>query len=255
MGIAIIPISIIDVDTHINAVESFNVFSNVIRNVYMLDYSHYESPITLVFGLKYCFCQYTHHLFVRRHGILFSLWVIRKVKHQIGQPLFKRGIVLELFKQFHIVCHDGNDDLLQGSFTFKPRTLHIGVLHGVFIFFILGYHCRDFKNLSADIIRIVPVDVSEHIVEVGKDHRKQIHLRLDNMADIVAGAQKMVDRVATFCEKNVEVGNAIARASKLFEENHQRLVEGRQSIVKAANEVIAAGVKLTPGKELPEASE
>lgn len=79
--------------------------------------------------------------------------------------------------------------------------------------------------------------------------------QLDNMADIVAGAQKMVDRVATFCEKNVEVGNAIARASKLFEENHQRLVEGRQSIVKAANEVIAAGVKLTPGKELPEASE
>ena len=79
--------------------------------------------------------------------------------------------------------------------------------------------------------------------------------QLDNMADIVNGAQKMVDRVATFCEKNVEVGNAIARASKLFEENTLRLVEGRQSIVKAANEVIAAGVKLTPGKELPETSE
>lgn len=79
--------------------------------------------------------------------------------------------------------------------------------------------------------------------------------QLDNMADIVAGAQKMVDRVATFCEKNVEVGNAIARASKLFEENQLRLVEGRQSIVKAANEVIAAGVKLTPGKELPQTSE
>ncbi len=79
--------------------------------------------------------------------------------------------------------------------------------------------------------------------------------QLDNMADIVAGAQKMVDRVALFCEKNVEVGNAIERASKLFDENHQRLMSGRQSIVKAAQEVIDAGVKLTPGKVLPEATE
>ncbi|MBO4465234.1 MAG: DNA recombination protein RmuC [Bacteroidales bacterium] len=79
--------------------------------------------------------------------------------------------------------------------------------------------------------------------------------QLDNMADIVAGAQKMVDRVALFCEKNAEVGNAIERASKLFEENQQRLVSGRQSIAKAAQEVIDAGVKLTPGKVLPEVTE
>ena len=79
--------------------------------------------------------------------------------------------------------------------------------------------------------------------------------QLDNMADIVSGAQKMVDRVATFCEKNAEVGNALGRTVKLFEENTQRLVDGRQSIVKAANEVIAAGVKLTPGKVLPEVAE
>ena len=79
--------------------------------------------------------------------------------------------------------------------------------------------------------------------------------QLDNMADIVNGAQKMVDRVATFCEKNVEVGNALGRTVKLFEENTQRLVDGRQSIVKAANEEIAAGGKLTPGKILPETQE
>ena len=79
--------------------------------------------------------------------------------------------------------------------------------------------------------------------------------QLDNMAGIVAGAQKMVDRVALFCEKNAEVGNAIERAAKLFDENQQRLVSGRQSIVKAAQEVIDAGVKLTPGKVLPEAAE
>ena len=79
--------------------------------------------------------------------------------------------------------------------------------------------------------------------------------QLDNMADIVNGAQKMVDRVATFCEKNAEVENALNRTVKLFNENTQRLVEGRQSIVKAANEVIDAGVKLTPGKTLPETAE
>lgn len=77
--------------------------------------------------------------------------------------------------------------------------------------------------------------------------------QLDNMADIVAGAQKMVDRVALFCEKNTELGNALERTVRLYNDNTQRLVDGRQSIVKAANEVIEAGVKLTPGKTLPEA--
>lgn len=76
--------------------------------------------------------------------------------------------------------------------------------------------------------------------------------QMENMADIVAGAQKMLDRVALFCEKNTEVENSLRQTLKKMEENSKRLVEGRQSIAKAAQEVLDCGVSLSPGKSLPE---
>lgn len=47
MSIAIIAISIIDVDVQINPVTIFYVFSNIIWNVYMLDYPHQSSPASI----------------------------------------------------------------------------------------------------------------------------------------------------------------------------------------------------------------
>ena len=76
--------------------------------------------------------------------------------------------------------------------------------------------------------------------------------QMENMADIVAGAQKMLDRVALFCEKNAEVENALRQTLKKMEENSKRLVEGRQSIAKAAQEVLDCGVSPSAGKRLPE---
>ena len=76
--------------------------------------------------------------------------------------------------------------------------------------------------------------------------------QMENMAGIVAAAGRMVDRVALFCEKNAEVENQLEKTLRLFNENTRRLTDSPQSIVKAANDVIAAGVSLTPGKTLPE---
>ena len=42
----------------------------------------------------------------------------------------------------------------------------IRVLHGILIFLIPGNHSRNFENLSAHIICIVPVDIAKHIVEI-----------------------------------------------------------------------------------------
>ena len=47
MGIAIVPISIIDVDTKINPIVSFYVSSNVIWNIDMPDYLHNNPPLPL----------------------------------------------------------------------------------------------------------------------------------------------------------------------------------------------------------------
>ena len=79
--------------------------------------------------------------------------------------------------------------------------------------------------------------------------------QMENMAEIVAAARRMIDRVAIFAEKNAELENQLKRTVKLFEENTARLTDSRQSIVKAANDVIESGVSLSPGKILPETKE
>lgn len=76
--------------------------------------------------------------------------------------------------------------------------------------------------------------------------------QMENMAGIVAAAGRMVDRVAIFAENNAKVGAQLEKTLQLFGENTKRLTEGQQSIVKAARDVIASGVTLSPGKSLPE---
>ncbi|MCR4823879.1 MAG: DNA recombination protein RmuC [Bacteroidales bacterium] len=76
--------------------------------------------------------------------------------------------------------------------------------------------------------------------------------QMENMSDIVAGAQKMLDRVALFCEKNTEVETSLRQTLRKMEENTKRLVDGRQSIAKAAQEVLDCGVSPSPGRSLPE---
>lgn len=76
--------------------------------------------------------------------------------------------------------------------------------------------------------------------------------QLENMADIVAGAQKMLDRVAIFCEEQTKVENSLENTLERLRANGKRLSEGRQSIAGAAKEVMGLGVNLSPGKTLPE---
>jgi len=76
--------------------------------------------------------------------------------------------------------------------------------------------------------------------------------QMDNMAGIVAGAQKMVDRVSIFCKEQARVEETIQKALDSLRENGKRLVDSKQSIVGAAREVMDAGVSLSPGKDLPE---
>ena len=74
--------------------------------------------------------------------------------------------------------------------------------------------------------------------------------QMESVAQIVDGAQKMVDRVALFCEENAKVQRALEDVLEDFRENTSRLVDGRQSIVRAALEVIGHGVP-TSRRTLP----
>ena len=71
-----------------------------------------------------------------------------------------------------------------------------------------------------------------------------------NQEKLVAAAQRMVDRVADFCNSYAEVGKKLEDAQKSFVAGDKKLREGGQSILRAAHDVEALGVKSK--KNLPE---
>lgn len=79
--------------------------------------------------------------------------------------------------------------------------------------------------------------------------------QLDNINVIVEAAQNMVDRVALFCDKNAELESTLENVLTRFRENTSRLVDGRQSIVKAARTAVEHGIKLPTAHQLPEVKE
>lgn len=74
-----------------------------------------------------------------------------------------------------------------------------------------------------------------------------------NQQKIIDSAQKMVERVAAFCEDNEKMGRKLREALEVHEKNSRKLEEGGQSIVHAAHDVIRLGVP-KPKKALPEAA-
>lgn len=75
--------------------------------------------------------------------------------------------------------------------------------------------------------------------------------QIANQQKIVECAQKMVERVAAFCEENEKMGKKLREAMESYDKNSKKLEEGGQSIVHAANEVIRLGVP-RPKKNLPQ---
>ena len=72
--------------------------------------------------------------------------------------------------------------------------------------------------------------------------------QMDNIAEIVDAAQDMVDRVGIFCKYNTALEEDLEKVLQEFKENSSRLVDGRQSIVKAAMKAIDHGLKAPEGK-------
>jgi DNA recombination protein RmuC len=66
--------------------------------------------------------------------------------------------------------------------------------------------------------------------------------QMENITEIVKAAEKMVNRVGIFCRCNAELEKKLEEVLGDFKENTERLVNGRQSIVKAAMQAINHGV-------------
>ena len=72
--------------------------------------------------------------------------------------------------------------------------------------------------------------------------------QMENIEGIVKAAEEMVNRVGIFCEANASLEKDLEDVLKGFKENTKRLVDGKQSIVKAAMKAIEHGVPAPTGK-------
>ena len=72
--------------------------------------------------------------------------------------------------------------------------------------------------------------------------------QMENIAEIIKAAQDMVDRVGIFCHANAELEKDLEDVLEGFKENTKRLVDGKQSIVKAALKAIDHGLQAPTGK-------
>ena len=80
--------------------------------------------------------------------------------------------------------------------------------------------------------------------------------QMENISEIVKAAEEMVDRVGLFCRFNSELEKDLEGVLDGFRENTKRLVDGKQSIVKAAIKAIKHGITPPAGKNaLPEVRE
>ncbi|MCR5326137.1 MAG: DNA recombination protein RmuC [Bacteroidales bacterium] len=72
--------------------------------------------------------------------------------------------------------------------------------------------------------------------------------QMENIDAIVKAAEDMVDRVGIFCHANAELEKDLEDVLDGFKENSRRLVDGKQSIVRAALRAIEHGVPAPTGK-------
>ena len=72
--------------------------------------------------------------------------------------------------------------------------------------------------------------------------------QMENIEGIVKAAEEMVNRVGIFCSANAALEKDLEDVLDGFKENTKRLVDGKQSIVKAAMKAIEHGVPAPTGK-------
>ena len=72
--------------------------------------------------------------------------------------------------------------------------------------------------------------------------------QMENISEIVSAAQDMVERVGIFCRFNAALENDLEGVLEGFKQNSKRLVDSKQSIVKAAIKAIDHGLEAPSGK-------
>lgn len=73
-----------------------------------------------------------------------------------------------------------------------------------------------------------------------------------NHEEVFKLANEMVERVGQFVKKYDEVGNALTKAQRAFDDGKKKLEDKGQSIVMSANKMIKLGAKQSQNNPVPE---
>lgn len=75
----------------------------------------------------------------------------------------------------------------------------------------------------------------------------------ENQEKVFGIAEQLLDRMGDFIQRYNKVGEQLEQARKSFDFSTNKLMEGRQSVVQKANELISLGAKENPNRRIPQA--
>lgn len=75
--------------------------------------------------------------------------------------------------------------------------------------------------------------------------------QMENIEEIVKSAEMMVERVGLFCSENAKLQKDLEGVLDHFKKNSERLIDGKQSIVKAARKAVEHGIRQSDKHPLP----
>ena len=75
--------------------------------------------------------------------------------------------------------------------------------------------------------------------------------QMENIEEIVRSAEMMVERVGLFCSENAKLQKDLEGVLDHFKKNSDRLIDGKQSIVKAAQKAVEHGIRPSDKHPLP----
>jgi DNA recombination protein RmuC len=75
--------------------------------------------------------------------------------------------------------------------------------------------------------------------------------RKESVDEIADAGKRLFEKLTTFANSFVEVGNSIGRTREAYERAHGQLATGRGNAIRLAARMVELGVSPAPGKTLP----
>lgn len=76
-----------------------------------------------------------------------------------------------------------------------------------------------------------------------------------NQEKIIDTARMLLDRISDYNKYMTDIGAALEKADNTYKQAYDKLIYGRQSVVKAANNLVSLGARASSKKQLPTAAE